>query len=504
MLLCILSISHLSSFTLLENLPNSNMDKLDITPNINAFHKWIHIAKLQSKQYQTDGVSWMLQNELSPYPFNNIRGGFIADEMGLGKTIQTLGLIYSNFLPKTLIVVPLAILKQWQNDILRLFGHKVFVYHGNNPNLSLLQNAPIVLTTYGHISIRKLQNNLIQLSQLHTISWNRIIFDEGHKLRNRKTLLFIGARNLQSPIKWIISGTPIQNSQKDFFNLCNIIGFQRLYARHNYSFIVKHFLLSRTKNNVRITLPPIHFHDIPVSWDHSHELLLAQNIHSNLSFSKHNTPSSINPIFQSISSSHLPSIIRARQTCILPSLIQKPINSIIQHSNFTRSDIFHASLSTSFSSKFNAVINLILERKLNGNRKLLFCHFTKEIISFYHSLSSHNLNVAFIDGSTPSSSRNYFIHDLSIDILILQINSCSEGINLQHFSEIYFISPHWNPAIQQQAIARSHRFGQTKHVHVFRFFMLSPFNDSLSIDQFCYHSHILKKKSASLILDSLY
>jgi SNF2 family DNA or RNA helicase len=511
--LCYLSFLTLTNSLSFGFLPNSNMDKLDIdissfqpshvdiTQNINAFHKWISIAKLQSKQYQIDGLSWLLQNELNPNPFYNIRGGFIADEMGLGKTIQSIGLIYSNFLPKTLIVVPLAILQQWQHEILRLLGHHAFIFHGNNiHNLQALQNAPIVITTYGHISIRKLKNNLIQLSQLHTIQWNRIIFDEGHKLRNRKSLSAIGARNLQSPIKWIISGTPIQNSQNDFFNLAFIIGFHPKFTKNYYSFIVKHFMLYRTKKDVHISLPPIHFHDIPVSWHNIHEKSLAQNIHSALPFSDGSLPDFTNPIFDSINSSHLTSIIRARQSCILPALINKSIYSITSLQSFDSKHIQDALISTSSSSKINAVIDTIFKRKHNGNRKILFCHFTYEIITLFKLLSPH-FNVAFIDGSTSSSSRHAFTHDLSIDILILQIQSCSEGINLQHFSEVYFISPHWNPAIHSQAIARAHRIGQTKDVHVFRFFMLSPFHNSISIDQFCYQSQAFKLHNASIILN---
>ena len=60
-----------------------------------------------------------------------------------------------------------------------------------------------------------------------------------------------------------------------------------------------------------------------------------------------------------------------------------------------------------------------------------------------------------------------------MDVLILQIQTCCEGLNLQQFSEVYFVSPDWNPSIEDQAIARCHRFGQTEPVIVFRFTMAS-------------------------------
>jgi hypothetical protein len=56
-------------------------------------------------------------------------------------------------------------------------------------------------------------------------------------------------------------------------------------------------------------------------------------------------------------------------------------------------------------------------------------------------------------------------------VLILQIRTCSEGLNLQSYSDVYFVSPHWNPCVEDQAIARCYRMGQTNGVRVFRFYM---------------------------------
>ena len=60
-----------------------------------------------------------------------------------------------------------------------------------------------------------------------------------------------------------------------------------------------------------------------------------------------------------------------------------------------------------------------------------------------------------------------------LDVLILQIKTGNEGLNLQEYSEVYFVTPNWNPKVEEQAIARCHRLGQTKKVSVFRFVMNS-------------------------------
>merc|ERR1711991_1037152 len=71
------------------------------------------------------------------------------------------------------------------------------------------------------------------------------------------------------------------------------------------------------------------------------------------------------------------------------------------------------------------------------------------------------------------------------DILIAQIQSASEGLNLQHFSQVYFTSPHWNPAVEDQAIARAHRIGQQKEVQTFHFEMVPFDNEGITIDNYC-------------------
>jgi hypothetical protein len=80
-----------------------------------------------------------------------------------------------------------------------------------------------------------------------------------------------------------------------------------------------------------------------------------------------------------------------------------------------------------------------------------------------------------LDGRTKENERRKILApDANVDVLILQIQTCCEGLNLQQFSEVYFVSPDWNPSIEDQAIARCHRFGQTGPVVVFRFVM-APF-----------------------------
>jgi SNF2 family DNA or RNA helicase len=112
-----------------------------------------------------------------------------------------------------------------------------------------------------------------------------------------------------------------------------------------------------------------------------------------------------------------------------------------------------------------------VKRRDNDKKKLIFCHFKKEIDELVRRLSSLGFNLAVVDGRVSKSLRDSILTNKTLDILILQVQTACEGLNLQQFSEVYFVSPHWNPAIEDQAIARCHRMGQENSVDIFKFQM---------------------------------
>jgi SNF2 family DNA or RNA helicase len=158
----------------------------------------------------------------------------------------------------------------------------------------------------------------------------------------------------------------------------------------------------------------------------------------------------------------------------------------------------------SYSSKLDAVIKLMLERKDNGKGKIVFCHFQSEIDSIAQRLLDGGmLKVVTYDGRN-SGGHNLATLAEPADALVIQIQTGCEGLNLQHnFSEIYFVSPHWNPCVEDQAIARCHRIGQTKPVYVQRFEMNSFEKEDVStksIDKYVNDVQEGKRIVASEIL----
>jgi SNF2 family DNA or RNA helicase len=464
------------------------------------FRWFIQKADIQYKQHQYDGVQWCLQNELSK---EKVRGGIIADEMGLGKTITAIGLLLTNFMTKTLVVLPNVLIAQWVAEIHRTTGHKPLVFYGADKKtitLEQLSSVPIVITSYSHISVSALNvDDPVVKSMLHMVKWNRVIFDEAHHLRN-KNARYWGAKVLASPIKWLITGTPIQNKRRDFYNLCSVVGLPSSYYTNpdNMQELLDNYVLRRTKSEAGIHLPKVELGCNMVDWATEDERVLSEDIH--------------NAIRSADSIERLKLIIKARQTCILPALLKKSMQDMIDDNIIPKSDSHVGALSS--SSKLDAVLDTLLSRRENGNGKLIFCHFREEIDTIVSRLEESGVtSVATFDGRTSLIKRANTLRE-KVEFLVLQIQTGCEGLNLQKdFSEVYFVSPNWNPAIEEQAIARCHRIGQVKPVHVFRFQMttylqrclLEPFVEetfSPSLDQYIQNVQSVKREIIEEIIHS--
>ena len=439
------------------------------------FDKYLDRGKLNHQQYQKDGVRWILTNELRKDPVCGVRGGFIADEMGLGKTIMMIGTMLTNFVERTLIIVPPVLIDQWYVQIARTTGHKSLIFHGENKKEITkqdLEQAKIVISTYGAITMTEAMMERKFLPPLHKISWNRIIFDEAHHLRNDETTRYNGAKLLRANIRWLVSGTPVQNRRQDFYNLCSMLRLPKKFymESENLKLLARTFILKRTKKQVGIILPDVVQQKKVVEWTNQKEKELSEEIHSALEFSRVSAAKGKELSLTMQGSGALALLLRARQSCIYPKLITKKLESWIKQGVLKD----YASYKDAFncSSKLDYAVGQILKRKGNGCGKLIFCHFREEIDEIAERLKAGGIeSVVTFDGRTGDKKRSDIL-SLGHEALILQIQTGCEGLNLQeHYSEIYFISPHWNPAIEDQAVARCHRIGQTKIVHVERFVM---------------------------------
>lgn len=498
---------------------------------MNTFTKYLEHGKLDKKQYQYDGVKWCVENETHENPPGGVRGGFIADEMGLGKTIMMIGTFVANPMLRTLIVVPPILLNQWYTQIYKTTGHKAIIYYGANKKKitqQQLEEAVIVLTTYSStfekstfgkstfgksgVKIEKnIEGTLVprvecdlalafpkvdlappfskveDLAQpLGKVGWNRIVFDEAHHLRNNNSR-HQWAKELKGKIRWLISGTPIQNKKRDFYNLCSVIGMAKSFYtdQKNLSTIAHSFILKRTKKQVGIQLPDKIVDQTVVQWASRAEFDLSQEIHSHFKFSNVKFPVTSSRKLLG-EDTHLSLLVKAKQMCVYPGLMKKK-NSAEEGFKGT--------------TKIDEVVKSVVQRSNNGCGKLIFCCFRGEIDLIYKKLVDSGVtDVVKLDGRVSGGKKRGNILSKKNNVLILQIQTGCEGLNLQEFySEVYFVSPHWNPAIEDQAIARCHRIGQTKNVLVERFVMGGFEEKSFTLEQHVTNVQDIKRQIAEQI-----
>jgi len=454
------------------------------------FKKWCELVGLDIKEHQLSGFEWCNSHEVDNRP---LKGGLLCDEMGLGKTVLMLGCIVTNPLNRTLIVVPPALIIQWEKCIEKFLLFDVFVFHGAAAKIPIeeLLKHKIVLTTYGMIAKRSQE----YISPLWNIQWDRLICDEAHHLRNAKTKICRGASRIQADIKWMVTGTPIQNKTNDIKVLFTILG-KLIYGRTELLEHINEYVLRRTKKGVGINLPTIENENIIVEWESKKEENLAASIHTALDFSGVSLDT-VNDIMGQLNyDSPLPLFVRARQVCIDSNLL-KPCILKLQRSGLIPPDFQMTKITT--TSKLTAVINKVLSEPKNV-KKIIFSFYKKEIDTLAERLRAKSYSVGILDGRTKKKERRDLQEPTfsQPDVLIIQIQSGSEGLNLQHFSQVYFTSPHWNPGVEDQSIARVHRIGQTKPVQVFRF-QMAPFHNGLTLENYCIEVQENKRKLMKLV-----
>jgi len=411
--------------------------------------------------YQRDGVQWMLGMEGQT---SGPKGGFLCDEMGLGKTVQLISTMLGNPKQRTLIVVPKSIITQWVEEIKRFaptLGVRVFEGPGRVLDYELL-------TTPGRCSVTIAPYTLLSVhggdedakTPLHNCRWDRVILDEAHEIRNKRSKIFKNVCRLKTDIKWIVTGTPVFNSMEDFVSLCAFLGLSRNFVQGRTREIKDVYILRRTKEdlvklNERLRLPPCTFDNIELEmFDEEKSLyefvfLEAQGIIQDAFRGPVQSLNSKNMII-------LECLLRARQCMIWPQMY---LDGVAQKNET------EATRWTGRSNKMETLFKMIAEHP--DEKTLVFCQFRGEM---NYIQSQMTCPVFRIDGSVSKETRVQQIEGFKKAgpgaVFIIQIKSGGQGLNLQEATRVYITAPAWNPATELQAIGRSHRMGQTQAVHV--------------------------------------
>lgn len=390
------------------------------------------------------------------------RGGILADEVGLGKTVQILSVIVGNPRPRTLIIVPKGIVSQWraQAEMFMKNSKNIFIIEARK-SLDFSRDG-IYLVSQSKLNHK---NAEIGSTEMHNVHWDRIVIDEAHSLRNKKSKFSISCGMLTSDIRWGVTATPVMNRMSDFVNIMNWVGVDKYLCQSRKDVISNMCVLRRTKDdihansdnqNTRMKKCIIEVKYIPFVSDTELSFYLKV-------FNAERNKVRDKSVKQSISDL-LEHLLRVRQLCIHPQLYLDGM------SKKTKSDFGKwEEACTTKTAELLSCINL----QPAGDKTLIFCQFVQEMDIYNKFLNLNGYTTVRLDGTMTTKERDQAVHTFNEDancvVFLIQINTGGQGINLQVANRVYIMSPNWNPAIEYQAIGRAYRTGQTKDVHVTKF-----------------------------------
>ena len=469
-----------SNYTVLKDVISSetlipeDLETIDYQPSKDL--------KATLRPYQMEGVQWLVNH------YHNGLGACLADDMGLGKTLQTIAtLLYAKeqlqpneeqveriqfdlfskplevktFL-KALIVLPSSLVFNWAQEILKFAPHLNIVKYTGQDRKKItpyLETYDVVLTTYTTLAK--------DVQAFKKASFHYLIIDESQQIKNKDSKIFQAINEVPVIHKISLSGTPIENSLADLWSQMQfinpgILGSFSFFKDHFMIPIEKHqdeskieelkslidpFILRRTKEQVAKDLPEL---SEQVWYTEMHpkqeklyeaEKSAARNLLLGLDGGTVNKINVIN------------TLTKLRQIANHPIL-----------TNTEQADT---------SGKFEDVTQYLKTLVRADKKVLVFSSFVSHLALYEQWCTDHQIKYVTLTGQTATQDRaqivNSFQEDASISLFFISLKAGGVGLNLTKASYVVLLDPWWNPFIEKQAIARSHRIGQHNQVMVTRF-----------------------------------
>eukprot|EP00559_Dactyliosolen_fragilissimus_P007770 CAMPEP_0184861966 /NCGR_PEP_ID=MMETSP0580-20130426/6527_1 /TAXON_ID=1118495 /ORGANISM="Dactyliosolen fragilissimus" /LENGTH=2276 /DNA_ID=CAMNT_0027359649 /DNA_START=192 /DNA_END=7022 /DNA_ORIENTATION=- len=467
----------------------------------------------QLRDYQAEGVSWMLSNYI------NKRSSVLADEMGLGKTIQTAAFVNAlvtklHLRGPFLIIAPLSTIPHWQREFQRWTDLNVIVYHGSAQDREMMREYEFAYDSdrpHGDVGInqsflKKVHNKstpkwsrtwmaqvLIttpemlvteDFLELAALQWELLVIDEAHRLKNHSSKLALNLRNDKFIFKskLLLTGTPIQNNMKELWTLMNFIESKKFHDiddfMNRYGDInskervdelhaeIRPFILRRLKEDVEKSVPPKEETLIEVELTVLQKQYYRALYEKNLNFLHRNVNKAVDgPSINNLA-------MQLRKCCNHPFLI-KGVESSLQHNFVTEEE--EANFIAQASGKLVLLDKLLPKLKEGGHRVLIFSQFKIMLDILEDFLTLRRFKNERIDGSITGRKRQMAIDRFQAEgnldssfIMLLSTRAGGVGINLTAADTCIIFDSDWNPQNDLQAQARCHRIGQTKSVKVYR------------------------------------
>jgi superfamily II DNA or RNA helicase len=420
----------------------------------------------QLRPYQREGLGWL--HFLQQFGF----GGCLADDMGLGKTVQVLSLLEerralraeaapADRLPPSLVVMPRSLIFNWKQEAERFTPGLRVLEHAGGVRIrghKHFDDYDAVFTTYG--TLRR------DAPFFKDKLFDYVILDEAQAIKNASTESAKAARLLRGHHRLALSGTPIENHLGELWSLFEFLNPGMLGAATVFKLgkgsgskpddelrtllaqALRPFILRRTKAQVARDLPdkveqtlfcqlePAQRTLYNELRDHYRRALLNRIERDGLEKSKIHI---------------LEALLRLRQAAIHPGLIDK-------------SRINEA------SAKLDMLMPQLAELLEEGHKALIFSQFTSMLGILRTRLDEEHIRYEYLDGQTSNRAApvERFQNDPESKLFLISLKAGGLGLNLTAAEYVFLLDPWWNPAVEAQAVDRTHRIGQTRSVFAYR------------------------------------
>jgi len=418
--------------------------------------------KITLRPYQSEGFHFLV------YLTINRLGGILADDMGLGKTLQSISWMLwlrkqaseSNApMEPVLVVCPKSVLDVWAVECAK-----------SAPSLRVhvLREKETLDLEAVRASSDVLVINYAQLRAciegLEKIPWLAAILDEGQQIKNPDSKVARAARRLKAQNRIVLTGTPLENRLLDLWSLMTFatpgaLGDRAYFQKHfdrrkddraaeRLSARLRPFIMRRTKSQVARELPPRTEEDIHCEMTEAQEKMYREHLTAAQQLLLTSTGSDA---LQKRRFAILQAITRLRQICCHPALITP-------------------GALPDDSAKMNALLDLLEQLHDEGHKVLVFSQFVTMLNLIRDRLTELDRPWHYLTGASRNRADivNGFQDDPKPSVFLLSLKAGGSGLNLTAASYVVLYDPWWNPAVENQAIDRAHRIGQTQPVMAYR------------------------------------
>ncbi|HEV7925215.1 MAG TPA: DEAD/DEAH box helicase [Verrucomicrobiae bacterium] len=395
-------------------------------------------------------------------------GGILADDMGLGKTLQTL--VWLAWLKQThltsrpaLVICPASVLHNWRRECQRFTPElKVLVLESGAARHNLRRKIPehdLIVTNYA--LLRR------DLEALQRFSFRAVVLDEAQFIKNPDAQITISVKQLQADQRLALTGTPLENRLLDLWSIVDFIqpghlgtqqkfrekyeppgddaSDERRIARRRLSAKLRPLLLRRLKTEVARDLPErIEQRRDCELGEAQRKLYLAE-----LRRSREQVMNTVAERGIKSSTIHvLAALTRLRQICCHPLLVGND----------------------AISGKTETLFELLEPLLAENHKVLLFSQFVQMLRILERECAARQIPTHILTGETKNRQEvtQAFADDTHGGVFLLSLRAAGTGLNLTTASNVVLYDPWWNPAVEAQAIDRSHRIGQTLTVNAYR------------------------------------